>query len=592
MGQKFPYFLSLILVGFALTATVGCDRKKDASDTVPAQDASVGTPMRIAPSKSVAGNYLAARFAISNDDLTAASALYERALSVSDKKEKEGLMERALPAAIGAGDMDTALKLANDIDLKKPTVTSQLAVTLLLTDAFKQNDTAEIDKLLPLLKPDGFGRLLKPLMEVWGAYAKGEPAKAFASLEQLSKEYPSLRSLVQMHMAFLYDAQNKTSQAERFYVKTLDDHLSVRTVWLVSNFYERHGEKKKIDALYGDLADRLESSPFPEIALNRIRKGDLQKDPFIHQAKDGVAAALYDVATVLHQESSSRLAILYGQLARYLQPDDPFNNLLLGDILLSSHVPEQSRPYFEAVPNDSDLYALAQFRMVQLYEASGDTDKSVAILRDLEKNPLLRRQALTEIGDMYRRQEDFAKAIPYYTKVIEAIDRPIESDWAIFYARGICYERDKNWTKAEADLKKSLELSPQQPEVLNYLAYSWADHGQNLDKALGMLQKALAAAPEDPYITDSVGWALHRLGRSEDALPYIERAAEALPDDPTINDHLGDIYWSVGRTLEAQFTWTRALKRTTDKEKDLRTALKEKIKNGLPNREVKQAKEE
>jgi nucleoid-associated protein YgaU len=125
--------------------------------------------------------------------------------------------------------------------------------------------------------------------------------------------------------------------------------------------------------------------------------------------------------------------------------------------------------------------------------------------------------------------------------------------------RGIAYERNKEWPKAEADFKRALELKPDQPQVLNYLGYSWVDQGMNLEPALKMIETAVAAAPNDGYIIDSLGWAFYRLGRYEEAVETLERAVQLRPNDPEINDHLGDAYFHAGRPLEARFQWNVAL---------------------------------
>src|SRR5690606_34639687 len=137
------------------------------------------------------------------------------------------------------------------------------------------------------------------------------------------------------------------------------------------------------------------------------------------------------------------------------------------------------------VPTSSDMHILAQMRLAQIYEQKKDYGKAVAILEGFGKNPLIARQSDMELGDLYRRKEDYASAIPYYTKIIDANKNPVDTDWVVYFARSICYARDNQWQNAEADLLKALALSPQRPEVLNYLAYSWADHGKNLEKALG-----------------------------------------------------------------------------------------------------------
>ena len=129
--------------------------------------------------------------------------------------------------------------------------------------------------------------------------------------------------------------------------------------------------------------------------------------------------------------------------------------------------------------------------------------------------------------------------------------------------------------EAEADLKKALELSPDQPLVLNYLGYSWVDQGIHLEPALDMIEKAVAAAPNDGYIIDSLGWAYYRLGNMPAAVEHLERAVELRPDDPIINDHLGDAYWRVGRRLEASFQWNHA--KAMDPEPQLLADVEKKL---------------
>ena len=148
-----------------------------------------------------------------------------------------------------------------------------------------------------------------------------------------------------------------------------------------------------------------------------------------------------------------------------------------------------------------------------------------------------------------------------------------------YYYRGICEERSKQWPKAEADLRKALELQPEQPHVLNYLGYSWIDQGLNLDEGMRMIRRAVEQRSDDGYIVDSLGWAYYRVGNYEDAVKNLERAVELKPEDPTINDHLGDAYWRVGRTLEARFQWAHA--RDLKPEPDDLAKIEQKIKVGL-----------
>jgi tetratricopeptide (TPR) repeat protein len=193
-------------------------------------------------------------------------------------------------------------------------------------------------------------------------------------------------------------------------------------------------------------------------------------------------------------------------------------------------------------------------------------------------------EVIIALGNVLRSRKRFDEAAEIYTKAVEKIGTPDRSHWTLFFYRGTSYERSKQWGKAEADLKKALELVPDnqttgRAQVLNYLAYSWVDQGLNIDEAFTMLQRAVELSPRDGMIIDSLGWAYYRLGRYEDAVRELEKAVELKAGDPVINDHLGDAYWKVGRKLEAKFQWTHA-KDSNPEHEDLVKILR-KIDHGL-----------
>ena len=166
---------------------------------------------------------------------------------------------------------------------------------------------------------------------------------------------------------------------------------------------------------------------------------------------------------------------------------------------------------------------------------------------------------LEALGSIMRGHKRYAEAADYYTRAIALIDRPEQRHWTFYYSRGTCYERLKKLPEAEADLQKSLKLSPDQPLTLNYLGYTWIDQNRNLRQGLAMIEKAVRLKPDDGYIVDSLGWAHYRLGNFKEAVKHLERAVELRPEDATLNDHLGDGYWRVGREREARFQWEQAL---------------------------------
>jgi Flp pilus assembly protein TadD len=180
---------------------------------------------------------------------------------------------------------------------------------------------------------------------------------------------------------------------------------------------------------------------------------------------------------------------------------------------------------------------------------------------------------------MLRREERWAEAIPVYDAAIALVPEVKPDHWALFFSRAICEESLRNWDKAEADFRKALELNPDQPQVLNYLGYSFVDRGVNLDEALAMIERAVKAEPDSGYIIDSLAWAYFRLGRYADALAPMEKASLLEPVDPIVTDHLGDVYWAVGRKREAEFQWRRAL--SFDPEEKDATRIRRKLEIGL-----------
>ena len=168
--------------------------------------------------------------------------------------------------------------------------------------------------------------------------------------------------------------------------------------------------------------------------------------------------------------------------------------------------------------------------------------------------------AEVQLGDLLRNKKRFAEAVAAYDEAIHRAEGAhLPERWSLFYDRGVALERAGQWPRAEADLLHALELKAEQPLVLNYLGYSWVDRGENLDRGLKMIEKAVELRPEDGYIVDSLGWARYRLGDYAAAVEQLEKATELVPEDPTINDHLGDAYWQTGRLVEARYQWRRAL---------------------------------
>ncbi len=229
----------------------------------------------------------------------------------------------------------------------------------------------------------------------------------------------------------------------------------------------------------------------------------------------------------------------------------------------------------------SPLHRNAEIQLAANLDSLDRADEAIRRLEKLIAADPQDLEAIIALGNIQRARKRYSDCAETYGKGIDTLKTPERNHWLIFYFRGICHERAKNWSAAEADLKKALELFPEQPHVLNYLGYSWVDQGINLDEGMRLIRRAVEQRPDDGYIVDSLGWAYFRIGNYEEAVKQLERAVGLKPDDPTINDHLGDAYWKVGRTLEAQFQWAHA--RDLKPEPDDLAKIEDKLRNGLPN---------
>lgn len=229
------------------------------------------------------------------------------------------------------------------------------------------------------------------------------------------------------------------------------------------------------------------------------------------------------------------------------------------------------------------MMRFARLKLAEALEADGRKDDAVAILSEAADEEKAHADSLIYLGDIYRRNEQYAEAVRAYSRALGRIGDVKSEHWFVVYARGMSQERLKNWDMAEQDLLKALDLNPENPLILNYLGYSWVDQGMHLDRAMEMIKKAVMLRPEDGYITDSYGWALYQTGEWDEAVKWLEYSVERVPYDVTINDHLGDAYWRVGRRVEARFQWERAYnlaKARGDKER-----IHRKLESGLPGAE-------
>ena len=185
--------------------------------------------------------------------------------------------------------------------------------------------------------------------------------------------------------------------------------------------------------------------------------------------------------------------------------------------------------------------------------------------------------AQVTLADLLRADERYDESAKVLDGLITA--KGAAADWKLLYMRAVDYEESDRWADAERDLQVALKMRPDEPELLNFLGYSWIDRGVRLPEAMAMVEKAVDLQPQSGAMIDSLGWGYYRMGNYTAAVDQLEKAVVLEPGDPDVNNHLGDAYWKVGRKTEANFQWRRVL--TLDPTPKLKAEVEAKLASGL-----------
>jgi tetratricopeptide (TPR) repeat protein len=525
---------------------------------------------------TTSGSYLAARHASVERDAASAAAFYRSALR-SDPKNNE-LLDRAFISSLADGDIDEAVKLADRIlTLDKSNRVARLVVGV-RDLKLKKYPTAQLNINQSIRGP--ITDLVATLLSGWASYGAGDAKAAVAGIDKLTgpEWYPIFKDL---HAGMILELSGKEKDAgarfERAY--KLDDSM-LRITEAYARWTSRNKDTAAASAIFEAFDKKLPRHPLVQEGMKELKAGK-KMPPLIDSAQAGAAEALYGIGATLTRRGGEDLALVYLQLALYLQPNHPLALLSLADLYESVKKPQMAIKIYERMPANSPLKRNAQIQLATNLDTADRSEEAIKILKEVTAEDPKDIEAIMALGNIERGRKKFSDCAVTYSQALDVTPAATDKNtWVTYYYRGICEERSKQWNKAEADMRKALELQPEQPHVLNYLGYSWIDQGINLDEGMKMIKRAVDQRPDDGYIVDSLGWAYYRIGNFEDAVKNLERAIDLKPEDPTINDHLGDAYWRIGRTLEAKFQWAHA--RDLKPEAEELPKIEAKIENGLP----------
>lgn len=510
---------------------------------------------------------------------------------------------RAFTLALGNGDFLKAEELAANL-VKIDSETTE-------TDRSPSGDKFDLARLfiiLTLVKDETYNKALseldsmvdgplagfsKPILENW--------IKAVISPEALTDSSEGLNPLQILYKAYAAEYAGRDDIA-----LTLMDQVDMRLMTpdkmeMIAAFYTRMGQEDKAQALVRQHMAGAGGNEGLALLHSRLEQGAMDvtvadsEERSFKTPQQAIAQAYFDFSQAMLSEGAVDSALLFARMGIYLNPEMDGVYMTAAEILKYQGQDDQALQAYAKVDVTDDAYEQAIAEQVSILGDKDQWERAETTVRDALEN--LRQAGKTEsaylyflLGNSLQEQKDYDAALEAYNTAErlgleqgngEELPRSL---WPLYYTRAVIYDVTDQWEKAEADLKHLLRLTPENPLVLNYLGYSYADKNINLDKAKDMISRAVMAAPNDAYIIDSMGWILYRMGDYDEAVKMLERAASLAPYHMVVNDHLGDAYWKVGRKLEAYYMWRRAADYYDPSNEEQRRMIDEtrrKLKEGL-----------
>jgi tetratricopeptide (TPR) repeat protein len=530
----------------------------------------------VSPDTAFSGNYLAGRTAGRMRDNLASAEFLTAAL-----KEDDGnpvLVERLFQAHLAMGDVAKAESLAVKVIANNSQ--QRMARIVLGLKEFRNRRYPEARAQFAEAAYTPVGELTSTLLSAWAFAGEGALNPALKELDKLDAQ-GSFANYKVLHVALISDFLNSSMRADSAYKKAYElAGTSLRVAEAYANFLARTGHRDEAERVYVKFLSGGQRNVLIETDLADLKSGK-KPQPFISNPSAGIAEVLFSLAAALNGDQAADAALMYAQLALSFNQDQPMTQSLIGDIYTDMKINEDAIVAFDRVPATSPLRSYADTQIAINLTRVDKANEAIEKLKTVVAKDAKNMDALVTLGSLYRNSNEMQKAVDVYTQAI-TLQGDDNSAWQLYYYRGIANDRMKAYDKSEADFRKALLLSKDEPTVLNYLGYSLIDRGVKLDEALNMVKKAVELKPNDGYIVDSLGWAYYTMGDYDQAVNFLERAVDLNAADATIAQHLGDAYWQVGRKLEAQFQWQHA-KDNHPEPSDL-PAIEARLKNGLPDK--------
>jgi tetratricopeptide (TPR) repeat protein len=552
----------------------------DASDTEEKVAAAPAKKSVLAPAKAVSfGDYLSGRFAESQGDTGNGIAFLRDSLKhdPANKDLLASLYRMLLLSGEISDAADVAVKLG---DTKVVEDGSEFTPQMLLAiRAAKEEHYTSAREHLKQIHKVGFNSLLVPLFDAWAKLGEGDIKQPIGARDILPDAKVILPH-IHLNAGFIDDIAGFPDAAQKEYEAAVKDTRiePFRAVEALANFYDRKGMTAKREALVKDYLDAHGESFLADEILVESVDGKGSK-PLVSNTSEGFAEVLYTMANIFHGVRAPADEVATIHLALYLRPDFPAAQFLLASAYELEQDYHQAIDTYKTISKESPYYVRGRIRSAYDEDEMDNKTEALSELDAISKENPKGIDALIAKGDILRSENHFKEAIEAYDEALKRVGTPQKHHWILYFSIGASYQGLNQWDKAEANMKKALALNPGEPEVLNYLGYSWLTQGRNKAEATKMIEQAYDARPEDAHIIDSMGYAMYVAGDFPSAEEYYEQALERTPNDPTVNDHLGDTFWQMGRKTEARFQWERSLNDNPDE--TTASGLHLKLEKGL-----------
>jgi hypothetical protein len=342
-----------------------------------------------------------------------------------------------------------------------------------------------------------------------------------------------------------------------------NDEGGSRYLFFYTNYLLSQNNFTKVKSIFKNI-DPLNSTLLTAQSkkwIDQEKYDNFEKIFSCKNSSDLIAELLFIISNLYSSEGELEKSNFYFNLSNYLNPKFKFNFTLQSENYLEKEDFDKLKNVLKNFDKKNQVYYWYKIKKTtQIIDKKNSSEQAFNYIKtEFNKinNPSLKM--IYEMGNIVKGFKEYDLSIKYYSKVLAQIDSSSTMYANVLYRRGGSYERIGNEKKLDEDLLKSLEINPNEPHVLNYLAYAWLERNYRIDDAIDMLEKAYAQSKNDPYIIDSIGWAYYLTGDYVRAENLLRKAIELMPSDPIVNDHYGDILWKLDRKMQANYFWNNVL---------------------------------